>query len=60
MGTHAGIVHALDFSGERVKSFRPHSASIIDLCVDSSGDFIATASMDGDLASLLLLDIKPV
>lgn len=36
MGTHAGIVHALDFSGNRVKSFRPHSASIIDLCVDSN------------------------
>ncbi|KLO05976.1 vacuolar assembling protein VPS41 [Schizopora paradoxa] len=49
MGTHAGIVHALDFEGNRVKSFRPHSASIIDLCVDSTGDFVATASMDGQV-----------
>lgn len=47
MGTHSGIIHVLDYSGERVKSYRPHSASINDMCFDSASEFIATASVDG-------------
>ena len=34
-------------SGHRLKSYKPHSASIIDICTDETSDFIATASMDG-------------
>ena len=41
------MVHVLDFHGNRVKSYRPHSATINQLVVDSDGEFIATASVDG-------------
>lgn len=49
LGTHAGIVHILDMHGERTKSVKPHSASILDMSLDETGDFIATASMDGQV-----------
>lgn len=47
MGTHGGIIHVLDYSGQQIKSYRPHSASVIDICFDNTADFIATASVDG-------------
>ena len=47
IGTHAGIIHLIDHSGERVKSYRPHSASVLDLCFDTDADFVASASIDG-------------
>jgi vacuolar protein sorting-associated protein 41 len=50
IGTHAGIVHVLELRGTRVKSFKPHSASIVDLCLDEGGEFFATASLDGQCA----------
>ncbi|EKM55080.1 uncharacterized protein PHACADRAFT_142974 [Phanerochaete carnosa HHB-10118-sp] len=49
LGTHSGIVHLLDMQGERTKSVKPHSASILDMSLDETGDFIATASMDGQV-----------
>ncbi|KAI0789305.1 vacuolar protein sorting-associated protein 41 [Abortiporus biennis] len=49
LGTHAGIIHVLDLSGQRIKSVKPHSASIIDISVDETADFIGTASMDGQV-----------
>ncbi|CAL1697418.1 unnamed protein product [Somion occarium] len=49
LGTHAGIVHILDLTGQRIKSVKPHSASIIDICMDETADFIATASLDGQV-----------
>ncbi|TDL30074.1 vacuolar assembling protein VPS41 [Rickenella mellea] len=49
IGTHAGIVHVLDMLGNRLKSFRPHSASINDMCIDTTSDFVATASVDGQV-----------
>ena len=48
LGTHAGIIHVLDMQGERIKSVKPHSASILDISLDETGDFVATASMDGE------------
>jgi hypothetical protein len=47
LGTHSGIVHVMDLSGTIIKSFKPHTATIMDICMDSTGDFVATASMDG-------------
>ncbi|KAH7104664.1 vacuolar protein sorting-associated protein 41 [Auriculariales sp. MPI-PUGE-AT-0066] len=47
VGTHMGMVHILDLTGKVIKSYRPHSASVLDICVDSTGDFVATASVDG-------------
>lgn len=50
LGTHAGMVFVLDFSGNLVKAFRSHSASVLDLSIDSSMEFIAAAGMDGLLS----------
>lgn len=41
-------MHILDLSGKRMKSYKPHLASITDLSMDNTGDFIATASLDGE------------
>ncbi|PFH49000.1 hypothetical protein AMATHDRAFT_76446 [Amanita thiersii Skay4041] len=49
LGTHGGIVHLLDLAGTRLKSYKPHMASIVDISVDVTGDFIATASIDGQV-----------
>ncbi|KAG6883937.1 hypothetical protein C0993_002682 [Termitomyces sp. T159_Od127] len=49
LGTHAGIVHILDITGKRIKSFKPHMASVIDITMDTTADFVATASMDGQV-----------
>ncbi|KAL4076442.1 hypothetical protein V8B97DRAFT_1921758 [Scleroderma yunnanense] len=48
-GTHSGIVHVLDLTGKRVKSFKPHQASVNDIEMDSTADFVATASIDGQV-----------
>lgn len=47
LATHSGIIHVLDYTGARVKSYRSHTASIIDMCFDETADFIASASIDG-------------
>lgn len=47
LGTHNGITHVMDFAGNRVKSYRSHKASINDIRIDASSEFVATASMDG-------------
>ncbi len=54
VGTHAGIVHVLDLSGQRIKSVKPHSASVIDICIDETGDFVGTASLDGESPPVFL------
>jgi vacuolar protein sorting-associated protein 41 len=40
-------VHILDLAGKRIKSFKPHGASVCDVNMDSGAEFVATASMDG-------------
>jgi len=47
LGTHAGIIHLLDPTGNRIKSYKPHYASVIDISLDTNAEFIATASLDG-------------
>ncbi|TFK29012.1 hypothetical protein FA15DRAFT_678099 [Coprinopsis marcescibilis] len=49
LGTHAGIVHIMDVSGKRLKSYKPHLASIVDIEFDETGEWIATASIDGQV-----------
>src|SRR5258708_30602363 len=48
LGTHNGFAHILDLTGERIKTFKPHTASVVDMCFDTTADFIGTASMDGE------------
>ncbi|PPR01596.1 hypothetical protein CVT26_013335 [Gymnopilus dilepis] len=47
--THAGIIHILDLSGKRIKSYKPHLASVVDISLDTTADFVATASIDGQV-----------
>lgn len=42
-------MHILDLSGKRLKSYKPHLASIVDIEFDETGDFVATASIDGQI-----------
>ncbi|KAF8967466.1 vacuolar assembling protein VPS41 [Flammula alnicola] len=49
LGTHAGIIHVLDLAGERIKSYKPHLASVVDISLDATADFVATASIDGQV-----------
>lgn len=59
MGTHSGIVHILNLEGKRIKSFKPHLASIVDISLDSSAEFVSTASIDGMSPSSRLLSYSP-
>ncbi|KAG2086160.1 uncharacterized protein F5147DRAFT_729267 [Suillus discolor] len=49
LGTHNGIVHIVDLTGKRIKSYKPHQASVSDAEFDSTADFVATASIDGQV-----------
>ncbi|KAJ7638224.1 vacuolar assembling protein VPS41 [Roridomyces roridus] len=49
LGTHGGFVHILDIAGNRKKSYKPHMASVIDICMDETAEFVATASIDGQV-----------
>ncbi|KAF8211727.1 vacuolar assembling protein VPS41 [Mycena galopus ATCC 62051] len=49
LGTHGGIVHILDLTGTRIKSYKPHMASIIDIAMDETAEYVATASIDGQV-----------
>ncbi|CAO1625027.1 unnamed protein product [Sympodiomycopsis kandeliae] len=50
LGTHAGMVFILDFQGNLVKGFRSHTASVLDLEIDSACEFVAAAAMDGHVS----------
>ncbi|KAI8332834.1 hypothetical protein BC941DRAFT_462763 [Chlamydoabsidia padenii] len=47
LGTHWGAVHVLDFEGNVVKSFQRHTATVNDISIDASDEYIASASDDG-------------
>ncbi|TIA90212.1 hypothetical protein E3P99_01719 [Wallemia hederae] len=49
LGTHAGYLHLFSHSGHRIKAFKPHSASINDISLDIAHNYIATASVDGQV-----------
>ncbi|KAF9004353.1 hypothetical protein BDQ17DRAFT_1241222 [Cyathus striatus] len=49
LGTHAGIIHILTLDGTRIKSYKPHLASILDITIDPTGDFVGSASIDGQI-----------
>ncbi|XP_055830070.1 vacuolar protein sorting-associated protein 41 homolog [Solanum dulcamara] len=48
-GTHGGAVHILDFLGNQVKEFAPHTASVNDLCFDTEGEYVGSCSDDGSV-----------
>ncbi|GAA5973692.1 hypothetical protein JCM11641_005083 [Rhodosporidiobolus odoratus] len=59
LGTHNGAVCVLKPDGSLVKRFQPHSAMIMDLSVDLTSDFVASASMDGRVAIHSLSSSEP-
>jgi len=42
----ASYIYIVDLTGKRLKSFKPHMASIIDVVMDPLGEFVGTASID--------------
>ncbi|KAI8813292.1 hypothetical protein BJ742DRAFT_746816 [Cladochytrium replicatum] len=47
LGTHGGIVHILDINGNDTRRFECHSATVHELCIDNTGEYVASASDDG-------------
>lgn len=41
------MILVLSPDGRLLKRFRPHSATINDLSIDSTGEYVGSASMDG-------------
>lgn len=48
------MVHILTYEGAKVNSSRPHGASVTCLRLDEENDFVATASVEGELPIGLL------
>ncbi|XP_073270278.1 vacuolar protein sorting-associated protein 41 homolog isoform X2 [Primulina huaijiensis] len=49
LGTHGGSVHILDFLGNQVKEFNPHTSAVNDLSFDIEGEYIGSCSDDGSV-----------
>lgn len=47
LGTHWGAVYLLDFNGNEIRRFSCHSATVNELAIDDTGEFIASCSDDG-------------
>ncbi|XP_015836358.1 vacuolar protein sorting-associated protein 41 homolog isoform X2 [Tribolium castaneum] len=49
LGSHWGVIHLLDHQGNSIKSkeLRPHTVAVNQICIDGSGEYIATCSDDG-------------
>ena len=47
VGSHNGMIFVLSPEGRLLNRFRPHSATINDLSIDSTGEYVGSASMDG-------------
>lgn len=50
-------MHVFNLAGERTKSFKPHQASVSDIEMDSTADFVATASIDGEKLIVVRLNL---
>jgi vacuolar protein sorting-associated protein 41 len=50
IGSHNGKVYLFDRKGNELRRARPHGASVSDLSMDKSGEYLASASIDGLLS----------
>ncbi|KAK9816865.1 hypothetical protein WJX72_006282 [[Myrmecia] bisecta] len=50
LGTHDGSVHVLDYSGNEVKRFQVHKATVNEICFDEAAEFVGSCSDDGTVA----------
>lgn len=53
LGTHNGLIFVLDFAGQVIHRYRPHSATINHLTIDDHSEFVASASIDGQSLTLM-------
>ncbi|KAI8920586.1 hypothetical protein BC831DRAFT_515430 [Entophlyctis helioformis] len=49
IGTHWGVVHIMDLIGTQVKRFQCHTATVNQVSIDTDGEFVASASDDGNV-----------
>lgn len=49
LGTRAGTVHLLDVKGYQVKRLQKHEASVVDVCCDRKGEYVASCAADGSV-----------
>ncbi|CCJ29120.1 unnamed protein product [Pneumocystis jirovecii] len=50
LGSHNGYLYIININNDELSQHHIHSASISDLSIDDSGEYIATASIDGSVA----------
>ncbi|KAH7909052.1 hypothetical protein BJ138DRAFT_1090147 [Hygrophoropsis aurantiaca] len=47
LGTHSGLIHIITLDGRRLKSFKPHQATVTALTLTANASHVASASLDG-------------
>lgn len=55
IATHSGLVHFAELDMKPIRTVRLHRASVIDIDSDTTGRFVATASIDG---TVVLSDVE--
>lgn len=50
LGMQTGMIYVVSRAGDLERGFRFHTAPVMDVVFDSSGDFVASAGMDGIVA----------
>ncbi|KAJ1619992.1 hypothetical protein T492DRAFT_915524 [Pavlovales sp. CCMP2436] len=56
LGTGSGLLVVLDFNGNEVRRFTPHSGVVNDICVDAAGEYLGSCSEDGTVVVQSLYD----
>lgn len=59
IGTHWGMVHLLDISGNEIKRYASHAACVNSICIEEKGDYFASAGDDGKVV-LYQLDSQDI
>lgn len=49
IGTHMGLVAVLDYSSTTIRQWTNHQATVTDVSVDLSGEYVASCSSDGSV-----------
>ncbi|QSL66436.1 hypothetical protein MERGE_000816 [Pneumocystis wakefieldiae] len=49
LGSHNGYLYIIDMENDKLTKHHIHSASVTDISIDSTGEYIATASIDGNV-----------
>ncbi|KAJ1927354.1 Vacuolar protein sorting-associated protein 41 [Tieghemiomyces parasiticus] len=55
VGTHGGVVSIHDLDGNQVQSWQAHSATVNALSLDAAGEYVGSASDDGQVSVRALL-----